>query len=820
MSEANYRHSSFVHSDLTPQEVMHRNNLPTQLTSFVGRESETEEVKRLLGQARLLTLTGAGGTGKTRLALRVAHDLLDDYPGGVWLVELATLSDPALIPQEVASALGAREEGGRSLLGTLTARLGEQPTLLLLDNCEHLLGGCAALTDALLRACPDLRVLATSREALGVEGEVAWQVPPLQVASTKYPVSSGVASDDEQLGTSEAVRLFVERARLRCPEFELTERNVEVVARICSGLDGIPLAIELAAARVRVLPVEDIASRLDERFRLLTSGNPTGTERQRTLGALMDWSYSLLGEDERRLLRSLSIFRGGFTLGAARSVYGSEGAGADEYWVIDLLTRLVDKSLVLLEPAGGETRYRMLETIRQYAWERMEEVGESQEYRSRHALLFANLAERSEDALLTERQGDWLARMEREHDNLRAALAFYREGEPGGERELALLGSLVWFWYFRGYVSEGRGWLEAALQEAQRDARTVTLAKVLSAAGVMAYLQSDYGAARARLEEGLVIWEELQDKRGTAFTLAFLGRVLSRQGERRSVPMLERSAELFKAVGEKWGLALALDFLGTALVGVAWSAEDDRRVAALHEESIALYRELGHRWGVALELSNFGRVALRAGDYAAARERLDEALHIQREVGDKWMLAWTLLNRGDVAWGEGDLAGAEALYIEGEGLFRELGDQGGIAQSLLSRGRVAQSLEDREEAASLYNESLLLFRELGDEAGAAQVLEALGQGQPSEGLRRVEHPDDLTARETEVLRLVAEGLTDAQIADRLTVSARTVQAHLRSVYSKLGISTRSAATRAAMERGLYGNQGSGGVAKKIEHELP
>jgi non-specific serine/threonine protein kinase len=512
----------------------------------------------------------------------------------------------------------------------------------------------------------------------------------------------------------------------------------------------------------------------------------------------MEWSYSLLGEEEKTLFRALAVFKGGFTLDAARGVYGE---GKDEYWVIDLLTRLVDKSLVLLEPAGGETRYRMLETVRQYAWERLLAGGEeAEEYRARHAGWFTRLAERSEDALLTERQGEWLARMEREHDNLRAALGYYREQEPGGEGELALAGSLVWFWYFRGYVSEARGHLEVALESAGRDDRSVIRAKVLSAAGVMAYLQSDFSAARTRLEEALRIWRELEDKRGTAFTLAFLGRVLSRQGERRAIPALEESAILFKAVGETWGLALALDFLGTALVGVSWSAEDDRRVTALHEESIALYRELGHKWGVALELSNFGRVALRAGDYAAARGRLDEALAIQREVGDKWMLAWTLLNRGDVASGERDLALAREMYEEGESLFRELGDQGGIAQSLLSLGRVSRAAGDEERASAYLEESLAIFRELGDEVSASQVLEGMGQSAPS--VARDAYPDDLTAREVEVLRLVAKGLTDAQIAERLTLSVRTVQAHLRSVYAKLGVNTRSAATRAALERGL------------------
>jgi predicted ATPase/DNA-binding CsgD family transcriptional regulator len=780
--------------------VTSANNIPQQLTSFVGREREIEEVARLLDTTRLLTLRGRGGAGMTRRAWGVARDSLDDYPDGVWVVELGALLEGALVLQAVIATLGLREEPGRDLMATLVEHLQPRRLLLLLDSCDHLIAACASLAYTLLRACPELRILATSRQALGIDGEIAWRLPPLSMPDLAHlpPI--------EQLGRYEAVRLFIERANLKRPDFRMTSDNAQHVAQLCLHLDGLPLAIELAAARMKVLSVEQILERLGERFRLLRVTNSMVLPRHQTLEALMDWSYDLLPEAEQALLRGLSVFAGSFTLNAVEAICGT---GSDEYEVLDLVSQLVDKSLVQMEERKGEARYRLLETIRQYAWQKLEASAETASLRNRHLDWYLRLAESSETELLTEAQRLWLDRLEAEHDNLRAALAWgihIGEAEQEGalenaQKALRIGGSLVWFWYFRGYLSEGRGWLARALALGVSQTRNRARAKALGAHGALAYLQSDFLAARALLEESLGIWRQLEDRRGSAFTLTFLGRVAVRQGDLEAAQFGEESVALFREIDDKWGIALSLDFLGEA----AHMQGDDARAAALHEESLALYKELGDRWGMALEHSNFGRVAFRQGNLDAARARLEHALAIQREVGERWTIAWTLHNLGDVIFAQGDCEGSRSLFEEGMALFKELGDKGGIASTLHRLGRCAQHEHDVERAEALLAEAMLLAQELGDERLARECQEALAQirvkGQ-STGDPASSYPSELTKREVEVLRLIAEGLTDAQVADKLFLSTRTVQAHLRSIYSKLNVTTRSAATRYAMEHGV------------------
>jgi predicted ATPase/DNA-binding CsgD family transcriptional regulator len=765
--------------------LLPRNNLPNQLTTFIGRERELSEVRGLLHTTRLLTLTGPGGTGKTRLALEAVTASGSGNPGGVCLVELGTLFDPQLLPQSVAAGLGLREERGQPVLQTIVESLRPQHALLVLDNCEHLASHVCGLADTLLRACPYLTILATSRQALGVEGETVWPVPPM---STPDP---GMAElTPEELERYESVRLFVERARKRRPDLVMTPQNGNAIAQLCHRLDGIPLAIELAAARANVLSIEQIVERLDERFRLLVSPNQATPPRHKTLEGMMDWSYGLLTEPERALLRGLSVFAGGATLEAVVEVAGGE---LDEMSTIDLLSGLVDKSLLTLEDEGGDARYRMLETIRAYAAAKAEGERELTGLRDRHLRFYLILAEGTEDALLTSHQPTSLAQLDREHDNLRAALGWAIEdgrwtvdggrwtksGRPStvhrppssSHPALRLSGALVWFWYFRGHLSEGRGWLERALALSDPSERTMPRAKALSAAGVLAFLQSDLAAARSRLEESLDIWRELRDLRGTAFALTFLGRTLSRSGDPQGRALGRESVAIFRKLGDRWGLALSLDFLGE----LAREEADDLRAGSLHDESLALYRELGHRWGVALELSHFAQVALQRGDFAAARARLEESLGIQREVGDKWMLAWTLRNLGDVLARLGEHPEARRLLDESLQLFNQVGDSEGkqSAHDVLSR---LQALENEAQDT--------------------------GKAVRPTGETSVALPDHLTQREVEVLGLIAEGLTDSQIAERLVLSSRTVQAHVRSIYSKLGIASRSAATRYAIGHNL------------------
>lgn len=736
-------------------------------------------MRELLTSTRLLTLTGPGGTGKTRLALEVAARSGDRYAGGVWLVELATLTDTQLLPQIVAASMGLREEPDQQLETTLIEALRAQHTLILLDNCEHIAGQMGDFVVDILQACPYLTLLSTSQHPLGVEGESVWAVPPMRTPDAK------VATSPEELNKYESVRLFVERARKRRPDLTLTAKNAHAIVQLCRRLDGIPLAIELAAARANVLTVEQIVERLDERFRLLVSPNQTTPARHKTLEGMMDWSYGLLSEPEKALLRGQSVFAGGATLDSVVAVAGGE---LDELSTIDLLSGLVDKSLLTVEEDGGEARYRMLETIRVYALAKAEQADELTALRDRHLQRYVILAEGTEDALLTSHQPTWLARLDREHDNLRAALGWGTSTEHKAKDEvtlsrgeaaraarrsvlsLRLAGALVWFWYFRGHLTEGRVWLEHALKVSDRSKRTVDRAKALSALGALAYLQSDLKGAHQRLEESLEVWREIKDARGTAFALTFLGRTLSRLGDPAGRAYGEESVAIFREIGDQWGLALSLDFLGE----LAREESDDKVAGSMHDESLALYRELGHRWGVALELSHYAQVALQRGDYEAARGRLEESLSIQREVGDKWMLAWTLLNLGEVLSGQGDQAGARTMFAESLELFGQVGDSEG-------KRSAEGALERLQEMES-----------------AARVTPKAGQT----AAKSAPQQDDLTQREVEVLRLLAQGLSDAQIAERLVLSIRTVQAHARSIYSKLGIASRSAATRYAMEHNL------------------
>ncbi len=618
----------------------HPNNLPQQLTSFIGRESAIVEIRSLLGKTRLLTLTGAGGSGKTRLSLQAAADTLEQFPDGAWFVELAALTEPSLVPQALATALGVKEGADKSIVETLTEFLKSKRLLLLLDNCEHLIDASAMIVGTLVRSCPGVKILASSREALGIAGEQVYRVPSLSLPDRE------AVETPQTLSVYESVRLFIDRARLVRADFQVTNQNAPAVASLCCHLDGIPLAIELAAARVRSLSVEEIDGKLDQRFRLLVGGSRTALPRQQTLRSLIDWSYDLLTHPEQRLLQRLSVFAGGWTLEGAEQVCADEGVADGD--VLDRLTSLSDKSLVLAEEAGGHSRYRLLETMRQYARDRLRESGGGEAVRERHRDYFLALAEEAKPKLKGAQQAVWLQRLEDEHDNFRAGLN-WSLAEAGSRGGLRLCGALFRFWFTRGDISEGREWCARILGKPGAEERTVERANALSAAGSLAYYQSDYAAAWPLHEEGLAIRRQLGDQSAISGSLNNLGLVASGQGDQSAARVLyEESLAIDRGLGDRAGIASSLMNLGIA----TYEQGDFASARALIEEGLVIMRELGDRWSIATALGNLADVAIELGDYAAARPLLEESLMIRRELSDRPGIAASL---------EG-LAGAVAAF--------------------------------------------------------------------------------------------------------------------------------------------------------------
>ncbi len=663
-------------------------NLPLALTRLVGRDTELAAVEKALAGTRLLTHTGTGGVGKTRLGLAAAAGVAGHHTDGAFLVELAPLADPDLLAQHVLAAVGLREEPGQTPAGTLTAHLRGRDVLLVLDNCEHLVGPAATLAEGLLRSCPRLTVLATSREPLGVPGETTWRVPSLSAAG--------------------ATELFTERAQAVRADFTVSDDAGPALAQLCRRLDNIPLAIELAAARTSALSIQEIAARLDDRFRLLSGGARTAVARQQTLRATVDWTYDALSDIERQVFDRLAVFGSTFDLEAAEDVVAGVGdvAAAD---VVEALTGLVNKSLVLAErQAGGDhTRYRLLETMRHYARERLTESGQAAAVRSRHLARAVAIAGEAEAAMDGPEQAMVLDRLEAEHDDLRVALAW---GTSGGDPEpaLRLATSLGRFWEVRGHLSEGRTWLEAALTAGGGSESPGLRAVALNWAAVLAQHQGDYNAARGLYEHSLALRRRLDDRRGTTAALVGLGNLSALQGR------LAGAAELFG-------------------------------------ESLAIGRELDEPQVVAASLTNLGWVAHARGDLAGARAMYTEALAVRRQLGDGHGMAMVMANLGDLALQQGDLGTSHTLHTEGLDLRRRLGDRSGVADSLAARGRVALARGDRATAAALHGQGLAERRRVGDRPGMPASLSALAELARLDG-----DPDTAGALLTEALAVATE----------------------------------------------------------------
>lgn len=698
----------------------HPNNLPEQVTTFIGREALTTHVRELLRATRLLTLTGSGGCGKTRLALHLAAEELEGFSDGVWFVELAALSDPTLVPQSVAGVLGLAPASGTPMLTCVVEHLLGRQVLLVLDNCEHLLPACVELVDRLLRQCPGVVVVATSREALGLYGETICTVPGLAMPPNSRSIGAHELSDFE------AVRLFADRSAQICGGFQVSTANAPAVAAVCRRLDGIPLAIELAAAQMRSLSVEEINSRLHQRFRLLTRGSRAALPRQQTLRSLIDWSFELLSQRERTLLSRLSVFSGGWCLEDAEqiAVGGPETASPDEtlrdWEILGLHSSLVDKSLVLAEPRGGTTRYRLLETVREYAADRLAESGETEFMQQRHLAHFVGLAEMAEPHLLGEHQHEWMNRLDLDWDNLRAAFDACGSAPQGPELGLRLAGALLWYWDIRGLHFEGRSRLDRILQLPGSEARTPERAMALYVAASLASDQSDYASVQSYCSEALSIYRDASDEAGIARVLIPLGWTAEYAGDLQAAHELyQESLDIHRRLGNRRGCAVALLWSGC----LASRREDWSRAEALLEESLKIEYEFRNLRGAAFTLAHLGNVAVSAGDFTKARRRFEESRAHGRQTQDRWSEMLSLSGLGHIALVEGDLSCAVQLYREALDIHRAIGRRAGIATCLVALGHIARRMEDYEIARDHFRECLTIATEVNYPALTAKALD-------------------------------------------------------------------------------------------------
>jgi non-specific serine/threonine protein kinase len=816
-------------------------NLPVQLTSFIGREREIADAQRLLLSAHLVTLTGAGGSGKTRLALKVATAEGETFSDGVWLVDLAPLREPGLVPQLVVAALGLRPAADQPLLEMLQYFVRPKKLLLILDNCEQLIEACAQLAQGLLSQAPELRILATSRVPLGIAGETIY---PL--AGLDWPVLGDEAArvgpsrlDLQEVMRYDAVRLLVERAQAVSPNFSLTAENALSAIEICRRLDGLPLALELAGARVNVLTVQEIAARLKDRFALLISGQSAGPEaRHHTLRAAIDWSYDLLPLEEQILLRRLAVFDCGCTLDTVEAICTGDGITAEH--TLDRISSLVNKSLVVADTLGRtQARYRLLESICEYAGEKLEEAGEAAQLRDRHLDYFLDRAEEAEPKLNDAYQQLWCNWLENEHDNIRAALAWARES-GSIEKGLRISSAITRFWEIRGYVVEGLSWFERLLRQANESVSPIVRANAFSRAAFMAMFLDDAATTTAYGREAVSAAESAGEEGKQVLVIA-LGALSS-------------------------GARVSLDFQTAYEIG---------------ERMIRLLREPpGQPFILCMTLLTQGSIATELGDYDNARAFIDESLALAQKDGDPFRTAIALNTLGDVARCEQRYEEALAYYEHSAALLRELNAQRDLASILRNLGHSCLHLGDIERAFTLFRESMTVQQTLRNMPGIAECLIgfaaiAIQQDMPAAGARLLgaaeavtgkrvtvatawratrlefEHnlelartglsesdfeaeqttghamsleqaidyalnlprkpgmapatevtPDGLTGRECEIVALIGQGKSNGEIAAELVLSKRTVETHVSNILSKLSLTNRAQIVRWAIDHGL------------------
>jgi non-specific serine/threonine protein kinase len=802
-----------------------RHNLAEPLTALIGRDEDRRRVAELIHEKRVVTLVGVGGVGKTRLALAAARAAVADFADGVWLVELAALADGALVPATIAAAVGTTLDRDLTPLAGLVAALGSRQLLIVLDNCEHLVAACAEVVEVVARACPRVHIMATSREPLGVDGEVVWPVAPLEILA---PDARGHGL--EQVAATASVRLFVERARAARPDFAVTPENAAAVVRICGRLDGIPLALELAAARTRVLSAEQLAERIDDRFQLLVGGPRSSPARHQTLQAAVMWSYDLLDDQDRRLFERLSVFAGGFSLDGAESVCEAD----DGTPVLDGLTRLVDTSLLIVRKVDGEQRFATLETLREFGRQRLRERGDDYEMQRRLAQWLLTRAEQAEPALRGPDQARWLRWADLEHDNVRSALNWAME-TGATDTVLGLTGSLWWSWLLHDRWIEAEECLDRALSLARRAKHTIALARTLHGAGTTAAFRGKYGRAEKYLDESVALARELGDTEliltgHSAFALLrqFQGDVDAAQQHVHS--MLQLADQLDRP----WYAARAAEFIASRALERGDMAEAANQLT----RAVRLARDAGDQWNLAMLLSHLGDVERMRGTHPRAAPLYEESIRLFETLGLPADPS-RVHNLAYVELSQRHTARAESRFREALHAFERLGDPRGVADCVIGLGCVRAAERRPSEAARLFGAGEATLARLGsavwpsNRADYQHWLRTV-QGALGEHAWRAEYttggllgPEgvletttirdaapnrtigpavaQLTRRELEVAQLAAQGLSNRRIAETLVIAEKTAANHLQSALEKLDVHSRSQLAARAVELGLAPN---------------
>ena len=750
------------------------------MSGFVGREAEKAAVTNLLERTRLLTLTGSGGSGKTRLALEAARDVQDRYPDGVWLVELGPLAEAERIAQTTAFALGLAEKPDRPIFEQLAAHLAHKTALLVLDNCEHLIDDCARFAHALLNACPHLHIFATSREPLHIAGETTWLVPTLSLPDWQPGM------DPAALRKSEAVQLLVERIRAVRPDFALDQDSAAPVYQICRKLDGIPLAIELAAARASVLSLDEIAARVDSALPWLESPDRLAPPRQQTLRAALDWSYDLLAAHEQRLFRHLSVFSGGFSLRAVEQISAADGLPAEQ--ALALLYRLVDKSFVVrAQGSAPASRYRMLRVVRQYAAEKLTQAGEEQSARERHFRWCLEFAQQAQGGVISADRAAWIARVESELPNLRQALTWSLSGQTEPALAHQLVTALAQFWQLRGYIREGMDWIEAAL--ACPGVPQPVLAETYNSAAFIAQHLWLQDRALQYAESALEIWRALGDSAKTGMALCYLGLIyLGKQNFSRARRLFRESLEVLQPVGPQFAEAMALMQFGD----MAFIEGDYEQAERYYIESLAVSDQVGNLLGSTRRRVRLAQAAVAKGDLARAQPLLAQSIPHGRS--DRWSAAMTVVTAASLAWAQGRLEYAARCLGMAEAYIENFHTQLWPVDRLIIENHqrlLTGALGDKAFAAAVEQGR----QQAGNLDGALDVLMQGLQGGPDPVRPRSpaekQAAGGLTLRELEVAALIARGKNNAEIAAALHVVVRTVEAHVTHILTKLNFTSRT-----------------------------